>query len=140
MSHTRLHTGFPRVNSRMPHFAPVFGAQPLIHEPERHVESALGDAEPAPSTGQVRPDPWPEVAIGIGTAALSGGITGGVAAGSWTGAGIGAGVNAAAWSAWTLFGSWRELGPRARGVLGSALVVGASSTALGLWIRARRRR
>lgn len=137
MAHTRLHTGFPRISAGLPHMAPVLGAQPLIHEPERGLEQALTDAE-APRSGDVRPDPWPEVAVGVGTAALSGGLTGGVAAGSWAGAGIGAGVTVAGWSAFTLFGSWRELGPKARAVLGTSLAVGGIGTAVGLYLRSRR--
>lgn len=137
MAHTRLHTGFPSVDARFPQMAPILGAQPLLHEPERDLEAALADRE-APRSGEVRADPWPEVAVGVGTAALSGGLTGGIAAGTWPGAAIGAGVTVAGWSAFTLFGSWAVLGPKAKAVLGSALALGGAGTALGIYLRGRR--
>src|SRR4030042_740180 len=102
MARTRLQTGYPKIDARFPHLAPILGAQPLVHE--RSLESALSDQE-TPRSNAVREDPWPEVAVGVGTAALAGGLTGGLAAGSWTGAGIGAGANVAAWGAVPLFGS-----------------------------------
>ena len=136
---SRLHTGHPRSDTRFPHFAPVLGAQPLIHEPGRGLESVLADAEPEGTPSSiVAPDPWPEVSVGVATAALSGGIIGGVAAGHWPGASIGAGVSTAAWSAFTLFGSYRDLGPRARTVLGVAAGAGVLITGLGFWLRRRR--
>lgn len=133
----RLHTSYPGVDPRFPHFASVLGAQPLINQPERTVEEALSDAPVERPSGEVRTDPWPEVSVGVGTAALSGALIGGVAAGSWTGAGIGAGANTGAWSAFTLFNAWRHLGPRARAVLTTSLVLGASSAVLGVWLRNR---
>lgn len=134
----RLHTNFPRVDSRFPHYAPALGAQPLIHQPERGLESALGDMEPTtPAANTVRADPWPEVTVGVATALASGAVTGGVAAGSWLGASIGGGLSAALWSGWTLFGSWRELGPNARSVLGGAVTLGLGTMAVGVWMRKR---
>lgn len=139
MVHTRLHTGTPQVDPRFPHFAPIMGAQPLINEPEQTLEQALADA-PVRVTQQLRPDPWPEVAVGVGTAAFSGAVTGGIAAGSWVGAGIGAGLTASAWSGFTFLQGWRAMGSRARGVLASAFVVGAVGAIGGVWWRQRGRR
>lgn len=138
MSQQRLHTAYPRIDAQFPHFAPALGAQPLINQPERSVEQALTDSAPGPASGDIRSDPWPEVAVGVGTAAFSGAITGGIAAGSWPGAGIGAGVNMAAWSAFTLLGSWRNLGSQARTVLASGLVAGIAGVGAGVWLRRRR--
>lgn len=132
-------TGYPRIDMRFPHVAPVLGAQPLIREPERVVESALIDAPVAGPQPGVRPDPWPEVAVGVATAALSGAITGGVAAGSWAGAGIGAGVCSTTWSGWTFLGSYRELGPKAKTVLGVSALAGLAAVGFGVWQRNRRR-
>jgi hypothetical protein len=134
-----LHTSYPRVDMRFPHFAPALGALPLLNEPERTLEQALADAESAnaPSSA-IRPDPWPEVMVGSFTAAVSGAITGGVAAGSWAGAGIGAGLCSSAWSGFTLFSSYRDLGPRAKTVLGVSAGVGLVAVAAGLWARHRR--
>ena len=134
-----MHTAYPRVDQRFPHFAPMLGSMPLINEPERTLEQALADAEPAPSSNTLRPAPWPEVAVGVATAAVSGGITGGVAAGTWLGAGIGAGLCSTAWSGLTLLSSYRELGPKAKIVLGMSAAVGLGTVALGLWSRSRRR-
>jgi len=135
----RFYTGHPKVDARFPHFAPVLGAQPLVHEPGRGLESVLGDAEPDGVPSQiVAPDPWPEVSVGVATAALSGGLVGGIAAGHWPGASIGAGLSTAAWSVFTLFGSFHDLGPRARTVLGGAAVTGVLMTGLGFWLRGRR--
>lgn len=134
-----LRTAYPRQDMRFPHFAPMLGAQPLLHEPERTLETALADAEPgAPPASTIRPDPWPEVMVGSLTAAFSGGITGGVAASSWLGASIGAGLCASAWSGFTLFSSYRELGPKAKTVLGVSAGLGAVMVAAGLWVRHRR--
>ena len=136
-----FYTPLPRTDPRFPHFAPMLGAQPLLHEPERTLEQALADAAPqgAPSM-MVRPDPWPEVTVGVGTAAISGAITGGVAAGSWNGAGIGAGLCMTGWSAFTLVGSYNELGSKAKTVLGVSSVAGLAAVGLGLWLRSRRKR
>lgn len=116
----------------------MMGAQPLINQPERTLEEALTDT-PATRLGDIRQDPWPEVSVGITTAAASGALTGGIAAGSWSGAGIGAGLNTTAWSLFTLLNSWRVTGPRARGVLVGATVVGALITGTSLYLRRRRR-
>lgn len=134
-----MNTSYPRVDQRFPHFAPLLGAQPLIHEPERTLEQALADAEPRPASQLLRQDPWPEVAVGVATAAFSGGVTGGVAAGSWLGASIGAGLCSMAWSGLTLLSSYNELGPKAKAVLGVSTAVGLGTVALGLWTRSRRR-
>ena len=136
-----MHTGYPKVDARFPHFAPMLGSLPLINEPERTLEQALADAESphAPSLS-IRPDPWPEVAVGLATAAVSGAVTGGVAAGSWGGAGIGAGLCSSAWSGFTLFSSYRELGPKSRAVLGVSAVVGLGTVVYGIWSRSRRAR
>lgn len=138
MAQANLHTAYPSVDARLPHFAPIFGAQPLVAEPERVLEQALTDA-PTPIATSVRADPWPEVGVGITMAAVSGAVTGGVAAGGWNGAGIGAGVNVAAWSLFTLLNGWRALGARSRTVLGSSLVVGAAAVGVGFWMRRRTR-
>lgn len=130
MAHNRLHTAAPQVDPAFPHHAPVLGAQALLHEPEATLERALTDG-PVP-VGGLRPDPWPEIAVGIGTAAFSGAVTGGVAAGSWRGAGIGAALTAGAWSGWTLLNGWRALGPRARTTLGVGALVGATATLFGV--------
>lgn len=136
-----FYTGLPRSDARFPYWAPVLGAQPLIHEPERTLEQALADAPAQGVPSQiVRPDPWPEVAVGVATAAVGGAITGGIAAGSWNGAGIGAGLCTAGWSGFTLIGSYRDLGRVSRTVLGLASVAGLSSVALGVWLRSRRKR
>jgi len=137
MAHNRLHTSTPQVDPSFPHHAPILGAQALLHEPERTLERALTDA-PVPVSETMRPDPWPEVSVGVGTALLSGALTGGVAAGSWRGASIGAALSAGAWSGWTLLNGWRALGPKARTVLGVSSFVGVAGAAFGVYQRRAR--
>jgi len=122
----RMFTGYPQVDPRMPHTAPLWGAAPL------------GDA--APGDTSVNPQPTeavPAALLGIGASALNGAMVGGVAGQSWAAAGVGAALSASLWSGWTFIGSYPLVGQKTKLVLGTGAV--AAGLALMVALAARRK-
>lgn len=104
-------TGYPRMDQRMPHMAPLWGAHPLGDAP---LDTSSLEAVPA-------------ALVGSAASALNGAVVGGVAARSWMGAGVGAALSAATWAGWTFVGSYPTVGPQTKIALGATAVLSTAA-------------
>lgn len=109
------HTAYPKVDKRMPHAAPLWGASPLGNAPE--------DGMIDPATGLPTNEAVSAALIGMAASSLNGAAVGGVAAGSWEGAGVGAALTAVGWSGFTLASSWASIGPKTKAALGLGAII-----------------